>query len=97
MTRDVAMISKDRNRRKKAIIKDKWFNYHRIWYFGKNYTILDFRPLKKKVEDIPNYYQKTKNHTLIITEVDDDSEFKLFKSDKVNMVKTTNIYTLKRV
>lgn len=47
---------KDRNKRRKATIKDKCFNYYRIKYFRRDCTALNSQLPKKKAEDVPNYY-----------------------------------------
>lgn len=97
MTKDLVMIFKDEYGRRNTIIEDKYFNYYRTKHFGKDCTVSDSQIPKKKLENTSNYCQQKKNCAHITTIVDNYSKLKLFKYSRANMIKTPNIYTLKKV
>lgn len=45
---DLLYISRNSSHKRKAISKDKCFNYHKMRHYGREYKYLNFRLLKKK-------------------------------------------------
>lgn len=53
---NLAYISKNNklsySQKPKVILDDKYYNYHKMWYFRWNYKMQDFKLAKKKTNNI---------------------------------------------
>lgn len=86
--------------RRKIISRNKYFNYHKIRYFGSEYIALDIQSLKQKTAKALNQCQQKRNPTHTAATIDNynNSKPKSFKPSKTSMTKkTTKLYTLKEV